>query len=498
MAINADGCWQPDLFPKQLEIFNCYKKYTLVCGPVKSTKTIGCLNRLMRHAWETPQARIGIFAKTVKSAFAGGVWSDLMEIVLPQWLNANIGLKVTKGPKVDGSTRLHYIWISNIHGGNSEIQLRSLDFDFDIEASLKSGRFSMFYFSELSNFGNRIVFDTSTERLRMPHLRDDQHMWLADTNPADEGENSWIYRLFYVERTAPDHPYPDVQAKFHLIECSLNDNLAMSSGERNEILARYAHDEDRKNRYCHGRWTTRTDAGLFSDVFLFDTHVIGNTRAFNEEDWEVLLPSETCSNLGTGSDLGSKNHAAHIIERVPAPQSLFLILDEIISINTMLSIEDFTQLWVDRLDFWEQYIRQNCHQNPIDRRDWSDSSAFNQFRAALGGFDHAVVNIASEGKINLQAAPKSKGSIFKRVDLLRRLLFQNRLFVSARCVHTIQMLGSLKKGKNKMDPVEDSPMTHVFDSLTYYLASELISELAENWMPRIGQAGGDQIISVRI
>lgn len=500
------GLWQPDLCAKQVEIMNCYKKFLLVSGPVKSTKTTGCLNKVLRHAWETPMARIGIFARTTKSAFAGGVWSDLIETVLPSWTEANMGMQIRTGKKnapeylIDGQTRLCYLDVTNMHGNKSRIQLHSLDFDWDVEASLKSGRFSMFYFSELSNFKDRIVFDTSTERLRMPHLRAEQHQWIADTNPDDSGQKCWIWKLFYADRLAENHPFPDQQAKYHVIECTLDDNPWLSQDERNEIFARYAHDEDRRNRYCYGKWTTRTEKGLFSEVFMSDTHVLGNTSAFNEEDWQVLLPSETCSKLPTGWDIGaSKNHSVHILEKLGAdgdPKSVFHVLDEVISLGTMLTVEDFTSLVVERMDFWEKYIREHCHPNPVEWRHWSDTSAFNTFRAALGGYDHTVVAIASEGRIMLMAAPKSPGSIFKRTDLLRRLLFQGRLFVSARCVQTIEMLGSLKAGKTKMDPVEDCPMTHVFDSLTYSLASELVNELASSWSPDIGKTSG--LVSVKL
>ena len=499
--IDSDGRWSPDLAPKQARLFNSYHKFILCSGPVRSTKTIGCLHRLLRHAWETPQARISIFAKTIKSAFAGGVWSDLVEIVLPQWLRANMGMRITYGPKVEGSTRLHSLGLSNAFGGESEIQLRSLDYDFDIEASVKSGRFSMFYFSELSNFKNRIVFDATTERLRMPHLRDDQHCFLADTNPDDDGEECWIYKLFYVDRTAKDHPYPDVQAKFELIEFELADNIWMTPAERNEIFSRYAHDPERRDRYCFGRWTTSTEKGLFSEVFLADTHVLGNTSTYDEDEWEVILPSETCSNMITGWDMGSaKNHSAHILERIGAlgdPNSIFNVLDEIVSVGTMITIEDFTAMVDDRIQFWARYINDHCHKQPIEYRHWSDTTAFNQFRAALGGYDHMIVALVTDGRIMLQASPKGRGSIFKRVDLVRRLLFQNRLFVSARCKETIKMLGSIKKGKTKMEPVEDSDTRHVFDSLTYPLAAELINELAESWQPRLGPAAS-RVISVKL
>lgn len=495
------GLWWPDLAPRQAEVFNCYDMYLLCVGPVRCGKTIACCHRLLRHAWETPQARIGIFARTVKSAFAGGAWSDLVEVVLPVWLKAEMGMRVTRGPKVEGSTRLHHICVSNMHGGESEIQLRSLDFDGDIESVIKSARFSFFWFSELSNFKDRIVFDATTERLRMPHLPDNAHQFIADCNPDDSGQESWIWKLFYKERLAENHPFPEYQKRFRCIEFSLADNIWMTDSDRNAIFARYAHDPERRDRYCYGKWTTSTEKGLFSEVFMADTHVLGNASVYDEDDWDIILPSETCSNIITGWDIGSsKNHAAHIIERIGAPgdpNSRFHVIDDIASIGVMITTEDFVTMVDDRLQFWARYINEHCHKQPIEYRHWSDTTAFNQFRAALGGYDHMIVALASDGRIMLQASPKGRGSIFKRVDLVRRLLFQNRLFVSARCKATIQMLGSLKKGRTKMEPVEDSEMRHVFDSLTYALSSELINELADSWQPRIGPAAS-RVVSVKL
>jgi hypothetical protein len=130
----------------------------------------------------------------------------------------------------------------------------------------------------------------------------------------------------------------------------------------------------------------------------------------------------------------------------------------------------------------------------LDWRHWSDSSAFDTYRAALGDYDHNVIASATDGKIMLRAAPKGKGSIFKRIDIVRRLLFQNRLFISARCVRTVEMLGAICKGRTRMEPVEDSPLRHIFDSLSYALAAECFMELAEAWNPRVES----RLVSVKL
>jgi len=470
-----------------------------VDGPRRTGKTIGCCHKILRHAWETPQARIAIFARTRKSAEQGGVFTDLVETVLGEWAEGNFGFKILKGPKVDGATRLLYMDVSNMYGGASRIQLHSLDYDFDVEAAVRSTRFSMIYFSELSNFLNRIIFTITSEQLRMPHLPPESHHWLADTNPAQEGEQSWIYNLFYTERLAENHPYPSEQAKYNVIHVTLDDNPFVSDDEKQSIAARHAHDRNLYDRYYLGLWKRRTEDGIFADVYMADTHVLGRLDAFEEEKSEILLPTDTCSILLSGWDPGSKNHSAHIIEQVGGPhnQSIYLVLDELVAINTPVPITDFTEAFVERMDFWEGYIREHCHKNPLEWKHWSDTSSFDQFRAGLGGYDHSVISVASAGRIMLMAAPKGRGSIFKRIDILHRLLFQNRIFISARCVRTIAMLGNLRRGKTKLDPVERSEHKHVFDSLTYALGASAFWELSESWAgPKVGTTS--ELVSVRL
>lgn len=448
-------------------------------------------------------ARVAMFARTRKSADQGGVFTDLMETVLPEWTSANMGMRVCTGVKnaptqlTDGGTRILYLDVSNAHGNKSRIQLHSLDYDFDIEAAIRSTRFSMIYFSELSNFENRIVFTISTEQLRMPHLKPEQHLWLADTNPAPEGHDSWIWKLFYKERLAENHPYPTEQAKYECIEIGLQDNPFISEAEKISIAARHAHDADLMNRYFHGLWTRRTESGLFSDVFQPETHILGNCDAMDEGDHELLLPTENVSKMLTGWDPGSsKNHSTHILEKVG---NTFHVLDEICSLGINLTTADFTDVVMQRILYWKQFIADCCHTTPVEWRHWSDSSAFETFRAgggALGNYDHNIIAVASGGEIMLTAAPKGKGSIFKRIDIVRRLLFQNRLYVSARCVKTIEMLGGICKGKSNVEPVEDSPLRHIFDSLSYALSAECFWEINEEWSPRVATA--NSLVSIKL
>lgn len=448
-------------------------------------------------------ARVAIFARTRKSADQGGVFTDLVETILPPWVEANIGMRVCTGPKnaptplTDGGTRILYFDVSNVHGNKSRVQLHSLDYDFDVEAAVRGTRFSMIFFSELSNFKNRIVFTITSEQLRCPHLLDNQHQFLADCNPAEEGADSWIHKLFYKERVMENHPYPTEQARYELFEFFIDDNPFLSEEEKTGIKARHAHDPDLYSRFVEGKWTRRTEAGLFSDVFIHETHVLGNCDSMNEDEWELLLPGEDVSKMLTGWDPGSsKNHSMHFLEK---RGNVFHVIDEVASLGINLTTADFTDVVMQRMEYWKKFIHDCCHTNPVEWRHWSDSSAFETFRAGggvLGNYDHNIIAMQSSGEIMLSAAPKGKGSIFKRIDIVRRLLFQNRLFVSARCVKTIEMLGGICKGKSSVELVEDSPLRHIFDSLSYALGAECFWEINEEWSPRVGASSN--IVSVKL
>jgi len=156
MPKDADGNWYPDLFPKQLEVVNSQARTLLVEGPRLSGKTTATLHRIVRHLWETPDARVAMFSRTIKNSKEGGTWSLLHDVVLKEWIEAKIGLHYTTrsaekrpGFKLDSLSRTLYFRISNVHGGESTCMLFSLDHDPDIEDKAKEMEFSMVYFSEL-------------------------------------------------------------------------------------------------------------------------------------------------------------------------------------------------------------------------------------------------------------------------------------------------------------------------------------------------------------
>jgi len=484
MPLDASGYWYPSISPKQLEMFNCGKRYLLVSGPRYSSKTIGVLHRLVRHCWETKSGRVGIFCKTIRNA-KSGVWSDLIDVIIPEWEAQLGGFRVTTPPKVDGVTKMNYMKVSNMFGTDTEIQLHSLDVDTDIEEKVKGTRFSLIFFSELSNFKDQCVFTISKGQLRLPGLAYDKHQWIGDTNPAEEGTNSWIYKLWYKEPSKEEHPDPEYIAQFEVIEAMIDDNPYLSQFDKSDLIATFRADPELYDRYVLGKWTASSTDSHFGKVFKHDIHVVGNVDSPIESDWEVILPTDGCTELIGGWDLGDRNHAFHLMEKVNTVQGTrWTVLDELVVLHQDVSLEDFTGEAMDRIEKLEDHIGKE-----VRWTHWSDTSSLVRYRSSANTYDHRVVAAASNGKIILIGAPKFSGSVRQRVKLIKDLLMQNRLHVSAHCLRTIEMLRYLRRGKSVGQYVINDDNKHAFDSLSYALIGEMSADLEISAAPTAGRIG---------
>lgn len=440
--------------------------------------TIACSHRLVRHLWESNGARVAIFAKTLKSAKQGGTYQELLESILPEWLD--VGLKSEHGarfrwhtePKIDGASRTPMFAIENYYGGKSEAYLFSLDHDDDVESKVKNTYFSMFYFIELSNFFSRDVFTITTTQLRMKKLPFEGHQWMGDTNPAEDGEKSWIYKLWY-QKEKPLEAEAAMIKHLKVIEVYIADNPYLSIDQIEDLKAKYAHDPELYERYINGKWTVATRSGHFSDVFLPNIHIRGDASHYDKAKWQIIVPTVNCFELLTGWDLGETNHSAHIAQtRTVNQNSAYDFIDELCCIDQQTGIADFTEAFMEKMDFWEEYIRQTYKRNTIRWRHWSDDTATN-YKATIDTTQKLQVARLSGNRIWLQGIAKPKGSIRQRVNITRQLLFESRLFVSAQLVYSIKMFRSLKKGTGTVNFVDRwDPTKHVFDSMTYIIAGE--------------------------
>lgn len=525
MPLNEQGVWVPRLFPKQIDVLNDTHRALLVAGPRKSGKTLAVLHKIVKHMWTTPGARVAMFSRVIKKAKEGGTWNDMHEIVLKEWIDAGQGLVYTTrdsegnpGPKIAGDTRTPHFKIRNWFGvqsiakgeapglmGESECKLFSLQHDQNIESVMLEKRFSMIYFSELANFDDPRVLAVSRMQLRMVHLAMEQQSWLADTNPSEDGEMSWIFQKWYIMRNQTYDEYKVWQEKrslpveeeelfeeekrsLGLIEILPKENPFLSTREYNELRSSCAHDAGLFARHVEGKWVfgDGNKSLHFSRLFQEHVHVIGNTDGPNEEEHEILLPSDKCTNLILGFDLGDVNHSAHIIERQVTPNgSYFFVLGELVSIEKEVSNEDFTVALLEMVEDMERRANKR-----FKITCWSDNSSLEKYSASGDAYPFQQVHTASNGRFILEGVKKGPGSVRARVALLKQLLgymlkpsgeirekTEQRIWVSADCPFTIKMFRELKRGKTSLSYIVPDGNQHPFDSLTYPLMGEMGEEL---------------------
>jgi hypothetical protein len=110
-------------------------------------------------------------------------------------------------------------------------------------------------------------------------------------------------------------------------------------------------------------------------------------------------------------------------------------------------------------------------------RSWSDRSSLEKYSATADTFPYLEVYAASAKRIYLRACPKPAGSVKTRVQLVKTLLHNKRLFISAHCKGLIRMMKELKKGSDRLEYVCQDENKHLFDALTYALLMECSEEL---------------------
>lgn len=452
--------------------------------------TVGALEIIADHAWLTPNANFAVVSLTQSAGYDSGVWTDLTETTLPNWMAGGFGMQWIKPPSVQGVSKKPYCIVSNSFGGKSKFQLESLKNEEEVEARFKSKRYTGMFVNELSNFKRRKTFETWTECLRTIGLERNKHLFLADTNPADEGTKSWIYQLWFVfpnlqdidgRPLTPEEKW--LQRQLRAITFTLDDNTLIDPDRIMQLKASLSGNPDLYARYVLGKWVTASIDALFIDVFKESVHSIGDILLPGNRAPLIMIPEEGCFELISGWDAGIRNSSAHIIEKtwreIPGkpPVSVFKVLDEHVVIGEDHSLEDFTVEFTQKMNYWEQF-----NSGKTKWKHWSDRSAFDMKDPEHNRFHHQTIYLASDGRIELNAAARGKDSVKQRVDLLRKLLFEDRIFFSnTNCPLTIEMLKSIRRGKSSVSVIEKgSPHKHPFDSLMYAIASECVDEIQDS------------------
>lgn len=497
---------EPDLSVKQAGLLKlCRKKtgtmkFILVSGTRWSGKSVGCGNAIADHLWHTKNGAALMLCYTAGTAATSGIWNEVTEKVIPEWIAADFGMQwADKGaPKIHGATKKMMCAVINKHGrqwldenpderiadvpawGISKLELDSLDDEREVEKKFKSRYYSLIYWSEASEFKSELTMTTMMMALRIVGLPDEEHVLLIDTNPAESGESHFLYKYFYEMRVSDEVSEEEraIQQCLHLTEWTMDDNPYITENKKAIIRSTYKDKPSQYSRYILGRWVKVVEKGLFIKQFSLAIHVVGDA---SEKDPEILVPMDGCSELIVGLDPGGVNPFAYIIEKCILHEekkdiSVFRYLDELGFIGEDISVEEFTIMLLEKMDFWEKEISE-----PMSWSFWSDRSALD-FKESIAQRTVADEMFSvSNGRIKLVGVDKGRGSVGNRIRLWRKLLVQQRVIICrAKCPKLVEMCENINCGKVPDTISNHSIYKHSFDAGTYPVAKECWDELQDN------------------
>lgn len=461
------------------QVFNDFHRYLLVDGPRKSGKTLGVLHKVCRHLYECPGAIYAIIAKTSKQAKAAGTWRDMVDFIIPQWIDAGIGFNYALTERMDPLTKMSYLRVTSRTGMTSELQLHSVEYAREAAAKFKSARFSGVYLSEADLFDDKIIFTVLRNQLRSIVVPRQMQQLICDANPPEEGLDHWLAQTFNLT------PREYVEGQPHLfnrIQILLRDNPWLNEDDLAEQESATASDPILHQRWFEGIWVKDMRKTHFFDV-LTPRHFAGKITG-PPDTWEVLVPSRESFEFSCGWDPGDVNHgvafaAKRKYEDDSNPRSAFDFIDEVSVIGSRVSLEDLTDAVLEKILKWEDFMSREYGVKKIMWRHWGDTSAW-RYRSAVNSYDALLIRDFSRGKIIVKAVMKGANSVRRRVTLLRRMLAENRVTFSANLPACRAMLHDLKRGPSSAQFVyEQDPNKHMFDAVTYDLAHESPIDMEE-------------------
>lgn len=464
-----------------------------------SGKSTGALHAIAYDLWQHEHPSWVFIGKTATELSDRGLWQHFCDHTMPEWIAGDFGMRWIKTPRFNRFQK-PYLEVSNRFGGVSTCYLDSLEHEKDVEAKFKGKEFTGIYMPELSKHRDRMVFDILADCLRSP-IPNIKTRFIGDTNPAPEGPDSWIYKVWYEERVADPSRIEDLnerervqvlQQQLGLIEFTIDDNIFLSPLQKAEQKARWSKRKDLYERYYLGLWTKASAEGYFEEVFHPNIHVVGEAPSTANEEPEILMPQPNCAMLYTGWDTGQVNHSIHILDKWSNKSGLshWSVLDEVSFVGLRVKLADVVEAVMELMDFWESQIGRK-----IRWRHVSDKSMFAQYIPSGDTFDAKEIYKLSDGRIELEPSnAKQPGSMMKRAEFMARLLYENRIAISKRCPRLIETISSIEASRSGKFRTND-PLKHAFDSSTYLICDECWSEIDDDPVFRVSTPTGAGVVT---
>ncbi len=469
------GTWFPRTSPKAARFINDPRRYLLAEGPRKTSKTITVCQKLATHLYSVPFATAAVVVKR-KRAGKIGVWTDLTRLVIEGEFQANGRiLPWVKRPSTSSDTKDQFFVAKNYWGGNAYCHLIPLYRVEEVEDIFKNTRFSFIYVCEADQFDSPAIFRAMADQLRVVEVPYEKHQLVLDCNPPEEGTDHWLYKLFYDEAEIAQRD-PEYNSQFGAYKFLFDDNPWLSDRDKKDIINGYKHDPEKYKRYVLGEWVASTSGTLFEGAFNQNVHVVGKAIAtLPEDDWEILLPPPGTCEVACGWDLGQTSHAFVMgCKRWRGGELVFDIIDEVVSIDLEVSLKEFTELAMEKVEWWNDYLKENGAKE-VSWRHWSDTSSFN-YDSAADSSQAMLVRKYSDGKINFRRVKKQRNSVASRAGMLKRMLANNNVYFSVICHKTINAMKFLKFTPRFITSRAKGSIrqhVHPYDALTYMISHEL-------------------------
>ncbi len=480
--------FHPSLTPRQKELFDSQKRYVLAWGEKGSGKSIGVLHRLVRHCYENENALAVLLVRVRSMANKGGAWDKLQSMVLPEWKHG-LGLEFSD-VKFD-SQHNEFIWIQNESGGWSMVVLISAPHATQLRERIRGYEPSFVFVDELTSCDSVEYFQAVAAQIGRRPFVDGVQQYVAACNP--EGPSHWVYQKWFVQ--AFNDETGEWDPDFENIHFPIAENEKnLTPGYLASLKKIFKDDKVEGQRMIGGEWVDRPSGeGLFRGIYDPIIHVRPLNDEMQPHQYEWLLPVKGHPMI-IGLDPGAV-HSAFIFDQwLPIDEKMkWMVFDELVVTKQRIAYELLIPMVMRRVKFWREET--GCDADTMPQVWISDSSAFNQYRAAQGSFDVLEIeriyeqNRAKYGlePIKIKAAPKFNGSVVTRVRLVQKILSADELIVSARCRMMQKMFLQIegKKQRSNEAPDPEAAMTparsdvlHSFDAFSYPIITASLNPTA--------------------